>query len=59
MNANYPSNGAIFRVTCGKRNRTDTADHLIFNVYHLFDLNLFKNVLQVMGVNKRHGQLDY
>ena len=28
----------------GKRNRIDAADHLIFNVHHLHDLNLVKKM---------------
>ena len=42
----------------GKRNWIDAAGHLIFNLYHLFDLNLVKKFRQVYEGKNRHGLLD-
>ena len=49
MKVNNTPNGVILGSLEVKRSRIDAAYHLIFNMHHLFDLNL----------KKRHGLLDY
>ena len=38
-----------------KRDRIDAADHLIFNVHHLFDLNLMKKNCRLWGAKNVTG----
>ena len=63
IKVNNTPNRAILGVTGEEegggreRNRIVATDHLIFNAHHLFDLNLVKKVLQVIGGKKRHGLL--